>query len=202
MRSRFCVRVLRNSHLVCRQAYRKRIVSATVDFLDKCTVSLESQIVQTAARRTPPVYPCESSYHDSNYTLEVRYFPLSYLDLLNDFEFSWDVYFALFLLIGIIVVVIGATVWGVNRLITRLRHPPKFRMLPLLKIIGPAPVYGVLLATIPAMIVCSLDYGWFFTMNTTPDPINLPNAYTLETSQEAFVVQSPIVLAVSSRSRW
>lgn len=173
-------------------------MTATIAMTDKCTVSVDATVVATVARRTPPVYPCEKTYRDLNYTLEVRYYPLAYLDLLNNFEFTWDVYFAFFILIGVVVVVIGATVWALNRLITRLRHPPKFRMMPLLKIIGPSPVYGVILGTIPALLVCWLDFGWFFKFNTTPDPINLPNKYTLEKYTEAFIVQSAITVNVCS----
>jgi hypothetical protein len=104
---------------------------------------------------------------------------LGYLDLLNAFEFTWDVYAAFFCIMGIIIVLIGAVVWGVNRVLTKLRHPPKFRFWSLFTIVAPAPFKGSLLAATPFWIGLGLMWIWFYTLKSSRPDIS-PSKLSLE----------------------
>jgi hypothetical protein len=106
--------------------------------------------------------------------------PLSYLELLNAFEFTWDVYAAFFILMGIIITIIGGVIWAVNRILTKLRHPPKFRFWSLITIVSPAPFWGCLFASVPFWFAVLLTWVWFFTLASktpalTPASINFEN---------------------------
>ena len=102
------------------------------------------------------------------------------MDLLNAFEFTWDVYAAFFVLMGIIIIIIGLLVWGVNRVLTKLRHPPKFRFWSLLVIVSPAPAYGALLASVPFWLAFTFCWVWFYTLQS-PHPDTSPNSLNFET---------------------
>ena len=106
---------------------RKRLIFAEVGFDAFCTTSDVPAQVESFALQTPPILPCADDFDDRNYTLQFSYEPLSYLELLNQFEFTADVYIAFFILMGLLIVLVGAVVWAVNRILTKLRHPPRFR---------------------------------------------------------------------------
>ena len=65
--------------------------------------------------RSPPVYSCinkldsDGSGRDGrtayDYVIEVHYFPMVWFDLLNSFEFEWEIYLIVFLLVGVCIVI-------------------------------------------------------------------------------------------------
>jgi hypothetical protein len=87
--------------------------------------------IQTAEELMPE---CESMWNDAKvlkskhkrYELQVIYEALRWFELLNYFEFGDTLYFFFYTLVGAVTVFEGIVVWGLNRLLTKLRHPPIF----------------------------------------------------------------------------
>lgn len=69
--------------------------------------------------------------------------------------------------------------WIINRLLTKMKKPPKFRMKILLKNIAYPPCIGILLAVIPILITCAFIYIWWHTF-TSSAPLTDPNAASFE----------------------
>ena len=168
--------------------YEKRLVEGKVSYMEGCTVSDVEAELAIFALRQPPVYPCESAYKDYNYTLEFSLAPLGYVDLLNKFQFSALVYLAFFILVGLLTVIIGAVIWGINRLITKLRHPPKFRFISLFKMVAPAPAFGVCLSSCLFLLAAIITLVWFF-MTGSDEPVEQPSMINFEEARNQCVAQ-------------
>ena len=113
------------------------------------------------------------------YSLEVYLYGLSWFGLLNSFELDTEVYTVIFILVGVATVFISALVWSVARMMTRLKHPPPFRLQKLLMLIAPAPMYGIFLSMIP--IAMGLIWiKWWFIGNRSLDPTGKPNRISME----------------------
>lgn len=84
--------------------------------------------------------------------------------------------------ISIIAVTEAIIVWGINRLLTKLRHPPKFHGSVLFHIVAEAPTQGVLLAFIPAMLTVVFVWCWFAenSFTASADPVNEPSRINFE----------------------
>jgi hypothetical protein len=67
----------------------------------------------------------------SYYQLQIIYQPLPYMFLFNHFAFTQLIYMLVFLLTGFFTIGIGYFIYGVNRLMTRIRHP-KYHGYPML----------------------------------------------------------------------
>jgi hypothetical protein len=113
------------------------------------------------------------------YSLEVYFYGLSWFGLLNSFELDTEVYTVIFLLVGIITVLISSLVWAVARMMTRLKHPPPFRLKKLLMLIAPAPVYGIFLSMIPIVLALCWVKFWFIGHKSL-DPTSNPNRVSFE----------------------
>lgn len=94
------------------------------------------------------------------YQLEVRYFPLSWYALLNSFQFTPPIYILFFLFAGLLTVFMGVLVYVINRLLTRLRYPPKFRGLALLYAISMPCVFGCSLGVGSTLIAVLIVWQW------------------------------------------
>ena len=55
--------------------------------------------------------------------------------------------------------------WGLNRLLTKLRHPPIFHGATLFYTISEAPLKGTFYASVPYVLALSLVFHWFATPN-------------------------------------
>lgn len=95
-------------------------------------------------------------------------------------------------------------VWGINRLLTKLRHPPKFHGSVLFQIVAEAPTQGVLLAFIPTLLTVLFVWCWFAenSFTASSDPVTSPSAINFEgiTGYAAtlFVVSHPLSYRCSS----
>jgi len=121
----------------------------------------------------------------SEYQLEVLVIPLWWYDLLNAFQFDIMIYLIFFVLAGFIAIVSGAFIWGLNRLLTRLRYPPPFHGITFLYTIGQPAITGVGIASLPIMITVLAINIWFMDpadggVICSPDPINAPSPMCLE----------------------
>lgn len=73
-------------------------------------------------------------------------------------------------------------VWGINRLLTKLRHPPKFHGSILFHIVSEAPTQGVLLAFVPTLLTVLFIWCWFAenSFTASSDPLTSPSAINFE----------------------
>jgi len=123
------------------------------------------ELLSTAASFLEPIKPCEVDIRGVmktyDYTLQVHFIAMNWFSLLNGFEFTWDVYLGFFTLVGIVTIGVAAMIWSINRLLTKLRHPPVFHSTSLLTIISGPPFFGVFLATVPWFVTVSIAKLWF-----------------------------------------
>ena len=118
----------------------------------------------------------------NQYTLIIRYHPLSWLDLLNNFILPTAVYTVVFLIIGAATVFIMAVFWLVNRVTSKNKQVPNFRFWTFAQIIIPPPLQGGFLATLVvatpvALIMLLLNYlypvAWQNTTGNYSDILSL-----------------------------
>ena len=151
----------------------KRFVEARLYYDDFCTTedakSGSSIIIDAMSERG--IIPCEVDINGiiktKGYDLEVSYYPLNWFDLLNRFEFKVSVYFLLYTVMGLAVCTIGSLVFGTNKILTKLRHPPRFQGLSLINLVTRPQLEGCALALIPYMTIVSLLNSCFGTNNTS-----------------------------------
>ena len=141
---------------------RKSLVSATLKFMDKCTISESQTEIESLAALDPPILPCSADDYD--YVLSFRWFPLSWLDLMNNFEFGIDVYAIIFSGVGLVTIGVGFVIWFVSRVLTRLRSPPSFKFFGLFRLVAFPPLVGVVLATCPILTGVGLIKIWFLSI--------------------------------------
>lgn len=147
----------------------KRLVEVSLYYEDLCTTQKPEQfggnanILSTMKERG--IVPCEvdveGNIKSHQYNLEVHYFSLGWFDLLNRFEFRVSVYFFFFTIIGLAIYSLGGIVYGTNRLLTKLRHPPKFPGMALIKLVTKPQLEGCALALIPYMAAIMIIYSLF-----------------------------------------
>lgn len=150
---------------------KKRIVAAQMQFKGKCKVAARVGDGQSVGN----IPECETVYNDQNtlvserqiYHFEVIYEPLRWFELLNYFEFPDILYFIFYTVVGFVTIFESVVVWSLNRLLTRLRHPPLFHGATLFYAIAEAPAYGVFLAAMPLTLALIVVYQWFSPTDQT-----------------------------------
>ena len=100
-----------------------------------------------------------------SYQLQVIYTALNWWELLNYFRFEDPLYILFYTFLGAITVFEGFILWGLNRLLTKLRHPPIFHGATLFYTISEAPLKGTFYASVPYVLALSLVFHWFATPN-------------------------------------
>eukprot|EP00644_Phytophthora_capsici_P017020 jgi/Phyca11/21138/fgenesh1_pg.PHYCAscaffold_83_\ len=108
------------------------------------------------------VYPCAISkatnlLASKAYTLQVSWEPLKWFELMNLFQFTVDVYLGFFTLVAMASMILGFIIWVINRLFTKMKRPPKFRMKLLLKNVATPPPIGIFMACIPIFLAYPLN---------------------------------------------
>jgi hypothetical protein len=111
--------------------------------INQCILSITGQVAQ------------------SNYQLEIQLNPLVWLDLLNAFAFTVDVYIIFFIVVGMFAMLVSGLIWVINRLLTRLRHPPAFHYTVLLYTIAQPALIGTFLGCFPTFLGIIMCYNWF-----------------------------------------
>jgi len=95
------------------------------------------------------------------YTLEIIFVPLSWYELWNNFQFSKPIYFMFFIAAGFVTVLTTAFIWGVNRMLTKLRFPPPLHGTPFLYALAFPAVFGCMLSVVPMMFAVLFYYQFF-----------------------------------------
>ncbi|KAG2952313.1 hypothetical protein PC117_g2905 [Phytophthora cactorum] len=161
---------------------QKRLVLASVNFGKLCAVTRSVDLLATLAKKD--IYPCTISkatnlLASKEYTLQVSWEPLNWFELMNLFQFTVDVYLGFFTLVAMASMILGFVIWAINRLFTKMKRPPKFRMKLLLKNVATPPPIGVFFAIVPIFVACMLIYTWWHVLAST-DPLNSPSAASFE----------------------
>ena len=160
--------------------YTKAASAAQVAILEKKGVFVESW---DGVR--PCNYTWDGHLNDTEYKLEFTFKPAEWIDLMNYFELRGEVYMVFYTIIGLLSVLQAGTIWVLNRLLTRLRHPPPFHAQTMLAIITEAPLIGVSLAAVPLAMGTFFIFGWLksyanFGFFASVDPEQDPSAMNLE----------------------
>jgi len=165
----------------------RRIVSGSVEYLDQCTVIPPTGNAQLLAGLALQGFlPCEVDVNgklvDFSYTLQLRWYPLDWLQLLNEFQFNAIVYLVFFSLVGLLFAWHAVMIWVFNRLLTKLLHPPPFHLSSLYYIVAEPAFTGTLLSTFPVTIACAFAWIWFDPLGwaASLDPVNSPNIFSFE----------------------
>ncbi|RHY68113.1 hypothetical protein DYB30_002543, partial [Aphanomyces astaci] len=160
----------------------KIFVNAQIDFDDQCVISnVDADVLNAAAN---DIYPCEKNVVtgeilSKGYTLSVMFSALPWMDLLNQFQFSFQVYVMLFSIIGAGSVVQGYFIYLINRLFTKMRHPPPFRLVQFIKATAPQPTMGMVYVTLPTAACSMLLYTWWNVFKSSHPVVN-PNLFSFE----------------------
>lgn len=161
---------------------KKRLVEASVNFGKLCAVTRSAELLTTLAKKD--IYPCTiniatNQLASKEYTLQVSWVPLDWFALLNLFQFTVDVYLGFFTLVAVASMLLGFVLWVINRLFTKMKQPPKFRMKLLLKNVATPPPIGIFFALVPICVVCMLVYTWWHVLASS-DPLTSPSAASFE----------------------
>eukprot|EP00981_Chlorochromonas_danica_P002026 scaffold413_cov176-Ochromonas_danica.AAC.22 len=144
----------------------KRLVKATIAFPNKymcvaLTTGGATQKALLAKGITQCVLDSTGAVASSEYLLQIFYEALGWFDLLNSFQFTPPIYILIFFLTGMITVGSAAFIWLVNRLLTKLRHPPPFHGYSMTYALAQPSLFGICLATGPIMFAVLVFYAWF-----------------------------------------
>ena len=148
---------------------KKRLVEATMFFDQLCTTQApehfggSTSILSIMEERG--ILPCEVDINgiikSDRYDLKIQYFALGWFDLLNRFEFGGSVYFLFYTIMGLAICFIGGFVYTMNRLLTKLRHPPSFQGWSLIQLVSRPQIEGVAFALVPYMTVILTIHSCF-----------------------------------------
>ncbi|KAH7470624.1 Cell death abnormality protein 1 [Phytophthora ramorum] len=161
---------------------QKRLVEASVNFGKLCAVTRSAELLAILAKKG--ISPCTFSKATNQlaskaYTLQVSWEPLNWFELMNLFQFTVDVYLGFFTLVAVASMILGFVIWVINRLFTKMKRPPKFRMKLLLKNVASAPPIGIFMASVPIFAACVLIYTWWHVLASTT-PLTTPSAASFE----------------------
>ena len=172
---------------------KRRLVAANIYFSDLCTTLKPRHFGGNGElldlMEGHGIFPCDvdirGNLKSHEYTLRIHFYPLDWFNLLNSFEFGGFVYLVFFTFVGLFSMFLGGLVWGVNRLLTKLRYPPAFHGWSLAKLIVGPPWLGCVVASIPTSICLSIAYMWFSShekhgMFASSDPVQNPSFLALE----------------------
>merc|ERR1711871_1611368 len=94
------------------------------------------------------------------YELEIQFEALNYWQLLDRFQFGGYVMFMLFVGSGLMTSFFGSVVWLINRMLTKLRHPPPFHGYVLLYTIMQPAMIGVSVGMVPIFLAVTIVFYW------------------------------------------
>lgn len=161
-----------------------------MSFFDPCVAVVAIQQQLNAADIA--YAPCTSA----EYVMELEFNAMDWWALLNQFQFGGDVYLMFFVVIGLMTAAEGAFLYGVNRLVTRVKRPPPFRFMAMVRVVVPSALRGTLLAASPVMLLCSLVYLWGFWGASQSDE---PRGHRLELWESTWQVGMGSAAPLQSR---
>lgn len=150
--------------------YTKRMVTAGISYplQSQCVALTSGGLVQQsllAAGIPQCIQDINGATASQDYLVEVYYIPMNWHQLLNHFQFTEEIYLIFFIVTGIVANLLGAFVWGVNRLLTKLRHPPPFHGWSLFYELAQPCIIGISLGTAPLMFAVLVIWKWFMSFD-------------------------------------
>lgn len=148
----------------------KRLVDVKLYYDDLCTtqepVQFGGSVTILDMMQERGIFPCDVDINgkmkSQGYNLEIQYYPLIWFELVNDFEFGGSVYSVFFAGIGSTVLSLGGVVYAMNRLCTKLRHPPQFMGLSFVKLFAWPQIVGIGLAVVPYTVAILMVHSLFY----------------------------------------
>jgi hypothetical protein len=145
---------------------RKRIISSSIFYVPRFQChTYTNGGAQQAALEAGGIPQCVTDFTGgiatSEYQLEVQFIPLEWLTLLNQFAFAPPIYLFFFFVVGVITIGFGAFMYILNRLLTRLRFPPRFHGFTLFTTVSFPIVFGAMLGCGPVMFGVMTIWAWF-----------------------------------------
>ena len=144
---------------------QKRIVTGNIYFPNayQCHTLTDNGVMQAAIEASGTqqcVLNSLGQIASTYYQLNIVYQPLAYLYLFNHFAFTELIYMLAFILTGLITIGIGAFLYGVHRMMTRVRRPKYHGYAMLVAVVQPL-MFGSLLGITPVMLGVVFVYVWF-----------------------------------------
>ena len=178
-----------------RSVWEKRLVKVKIYFDKLCTtlkpIHFGGNSEHLLQMKAQGIRPCKVDINGNlksrAYNLNILFYPLDWFSLFNSFEFNGAVYFVFFIIIGIGTNSLATVFWLVNRMCSRLRYPPSFSGLRLMKLII-YPWIGFILAVIPFFGICSIGRIWF----NSDVSVTSPSFLSFDTIQGSWI-NSPIL---------
>jgi len=180
----------------------KTLVAVNLEYVTVCTtikdVSLggDPNLLDYFSQLNPPVYPCDVDINGDllsrDYVLEVNFYPLTWFELLNFFQFGMIIYIIFYILVGLLSICLIWIIYFINRLLTKLRNPPRFQGLKLFYLLSETPTQGVLYASVPCFACITWVWVWLQSKaNGGPmgssDPVGNPSVLNLEGTSASWI---------------
>lgn len=99
------------------------------------------------------------------YTLEIKFVPLSWMELVNNFTYQADVFFILFVLVSIVAVSYAATLYGVLIRVSTLVKKPQFRFKFFATSLLEGPIVGLMMVLGPMLLFLGMCSSITHTFN-------------------------------------
>lgn len=91
------------------------------------------------------------------YSLSINYRPLNYIDLVNQFQFTFPIYIIIFLIVGLLYSLGLLSIWGLHNISSKIKHKTPFNMLKQLYLIQWKSLRGILIILLPvSLLICLL----------------------------------------------
>ena len=166
----------------------KKLVIVNMAFGDQCSTytTVNSVSASLEAAGIPPcVKDIDNIIATSQYNLNIVLAPMVWFDLMNTFQFTPPIYIMFFFGGGFAIMVSGAFVYLINRLFTRLRHPPGLHGMDFFWILAEPAVYGSLIGGMPVFAADMMIYVWLLEaenggMFCSADPVLAPSSMCFE----------------------
>merc|ERR1711871_1035308 len=178
----------------------KEMVSSYIMFNESChtiTSKNERRAEYEALGIPQCILDINGQVAQSSYSLKIELITLVYLKLLNYFVFPLIVYNIYYILVGMLSMGVGAFVWLINRMLTRLRHPPPFHYVVLLYTIAQPALIGTMLGIMPTYIAILFCHAWFKPAFADP-----PGNVCLLNDQVTPPVKTPSILCFEGILLW
>lgn len=95
----------------------------------------------------------------NSYQLEIKFNPMNYLDLINQFCFELVIYLFLFSLLGILTIFGIMLFWLANKLLSKIQYPPQLKIKDTIRITFWPTLVGSFIGSVPFFMMILLIYA-------------------------------------------
>eukprot|EP00924_Labyrinthula_sp_SR-Ha-C_P015590 maker-scaffold_4-snap-gene-4.39-mRNA-1 protein AED:0.06 eAED:0.07 QI:0/0/0/1/0.5/0.33/3/0/2498 len=134
----------------------RSIVDAYIYFDEFCTTTSNPIALLSFASSIPDINSCHNT--SVFYSLDFAWVPLPWLDLMNKFEFTIDVYALLFAFVGLGVAFLGVLIWLLATLFSVRKRRGNFKLFTWLGYIALPSSQGVFLSSVSSLLIAFCFY--------------------------------------------